>query len=258
MAGISAVSAAGSSGYYGQIASGRRINSAADDAAGLSISEKLKTEIGGDDAASANTKEGISAMNIADGALGEVTDYLQKIKELSVKASNGLMTSEDKSAIQSEISQYLDGIDQLTKNTQYNGLNLIDGSSDGTKIASNADGSGFSVSFGNSTTEALGISGYDVTGDFDMQVIDDAIAKVSSSRSAVGASTNAAASAYASTQNASYNLSSAESSLADLDIPKAVSDMKKQELLDEYSIMAQRQFADDEEKQANRLLAGLG
>lgn len=258
MAGISAISGvSGSYNYYGAISSGKRINKAADDASSMAISEKLKSEGNAHEANQYNDKAAQGVFNIADGALSGVHDYLQRIKELSVKAANGTNSMADKQAIQSEISQYLEGIDQIAGTTQFNGMNILDGSNKSLFVASNPDGSGHTADMGISTVEALGLKGYDVTGKFDMSKVDSAIDFVSKQRSGIGASSNAIMSAYNYSVNAGYNLTDADSRLEDLDIPKAVSEKKKQELLDSYQMMMQRRHQDDQASLMNRMLMGM-
>ena len=246
MSGISGITGAGASYYTQQIASGKRINSAADDAAGLTISESLKSETGARDAATENIQSGISALNIADGALGSINDYLQRIKELSVKASNGLLTKADKQAIQNEINQNIKGIDEIASSTQYNTLNLLDGSNENITIASNPDGTGPSIGAAKSTSEALGLKGYNVTGDFDMSIIDKAIDTVNANRSQVGADTNALEYAYSYGQNSIEQLNSANSRIEDADIAKAISEQKKASLLEQYRLMAQKKKSEED------------
>lgn len=257
MSRIGAISGVNSSYYYNAAASGKRINKAADDAAGLAVANKLDKESGATKAGMENNIAGRSALNIADGALSGVTDYLQKIKELSVKAANGTNTKADKEAIQSEIKQYLDGIDQISSNTQYNTLNLLDGSNSNMKLATQADGDGQTISFAKSNTEALGIRGYDVTGDFDMSKIDDAIAMVSKNRSSMGASTNALESAYNYGANYREQLTGASSRVQDLDYGKAATELKKTQLLNDYQTLAQKRRQEMEEQRMARLFQGL-
>ena len=237
MSAISSVTGYGASSYIQQLSSGKRINSAADDAAGLTISESLKKERNAHDVVSENDKQGIDALNIADGALGGVTDYLQRIKELSVEASSGLKTADDKAAIQAEIDQNLEAIDQLAGAAEYNTKPLLNG--DTMNIASNPDGSGVQIGGSVTTTEALGLKGYNVTGNFDMSKIDNAISAVSSQRSAGGAQTNALEYAYNYSRNASEQLTGSQSRIEDLDMAKAVSDMQKENLLSQYRLMFQ-------------------
>ena len=239
------------SDMYGRIASGNRINRAADDAAGLTISEKLQEQVGGLNQATENAKEGVDALNISDGALAQITDNLQRIHELSLKASNSFMyTPNDLAAMQDEIDGLMKGIEDIAKGTEYNTLKLLDGNMADMDLATNPDGTGMSIKMANATLEELGIDGYDVTGDFDINRITSAIDKVSEQRSKLGAATNALE--YSINQNSltAENTLAAKSSLADLDIPKAISEQKKNKVLDDYQLMMQRQQMKDEEEKA--------
>ncbi len=111
-----------------RLSSGYKINRAADDAAGLSISEKMRRQIRGLTQASANAEDGISAVQTAEGALNEVHDMLQRINELAVKGENGTLTSVDRQYIQSEVKQLMSEIDRVQSTTTFNEQNLLDGS----------------------------------------------------------------------------------------------------------------------------------
>ena len=111
-----------------KLSSGYKINRAADDAAGLSISEKMRRQIRGLTQASANAEDGISAVQTAEGALNEVQDMLQRMNELAVKGENGTLTSVDRSYIQSEVGQLMSEIDRVASTTTFNEQNLLDGS----------------------------------------------------------------------------------------------------------------------------------
>ncbi len=245
---ISGVSSVGSTNYYGAIASGSRINSAADDAAGSAIHEKFKSQEGATSANMDNIQTGIDALNVADGSLSSITDYLQSIKELSIKASNGLYTPADKKAIQDQIDQYKQGIVDSVNSSEFNTRKLIDGSFENVSVVSNPDGSGKDISIGEATLKALGLEDYDVTKGSDMSQVDKALDYVNSRRTKVGADTNALQSAYNYSAGSLEALNSSDSNLADLDIPKAVSDLKKQQLLDDITIQMQRKHQEEEEQ----------
>ena len=170
MAGISGVSP--QSNMYSQIASGKRINSAADDASGLTIAQKMNSQETGLNVGSDNAKDGNSLLNVADGALGQITDSLQRIYELGVKASSGLNTGEELGAIQKEVDQLLSDIEGIGKNTEFNTMKILDGSMADLNLATKPDGTGQKIQMVNSTLSALGIDGFDVTKDFDSDVID--------------------------------------------------------------------------------------
>ena len=130
---------------YGKIASGKRIQTAADDAAGLAIANKLKKNSNGLNVGASNIKDGIGVANIRDGALGTMQESLQRIRELSLKASNGLYGDSEKQMIQGEVDQLLKDIEHTAVGTQYNEMKLLDGSMADMNIAANADGSGIKI-----------------------------------------------------------------------------------------------------------------
>jgi len=123
-----------------QLSSGMRINSAADDAAGLAISEKMRGQINGLNQASSNAQDGISLVQTAEGALNETSSILQRMRELSVQSSNGTNTNDDRKAIQSEVGQLKDEIDRIGNTTQFNTQSLLNGSlqSSGASVGSNS------------------------------------------------------------------------------------------------------------------------
>ncbi len=110
-----------------KLSSGYKINRAADDAAGLAISEKMRRQIRGLNQASANAQDGISAVQTAEGALNEVEDMLQRMNELAVKGETGTLTTTDRSAIQSEVAQLMSEIDRVQSTTTFNEMSLLDG-----------------------------------------------------------------------------------------------------------------------------------
>ena len=119
----------GMSSALEKLSSGLRINKAADDAAGLAISEKMRSQIRGLDQASRNAQDGISMIQTAEGALNETHSILQRMRELSVQAANGTYTAQDRMQIQKEIDQLTSEIDRIAGTTQFNGKNLLDGTS---------------------------------------------------------------------------------------------------------------------------------
>lgn len=235
---ISSINSQSSYQNYQQLASGKRINSAADDVAGLAIAEKLETSRNGYDVGRNNAATSQNMINVAEGALSSITDSLQRIRELSVQASNSAIYGDSElNAIQGEIEQLKQGISDVAKNTTFNTMNLLDGSMTGSNIATNPNGSGMKVDMPNATLEALGIKDFGVTGDFDISVIDKALEKVTTQRSELGATTNRLDSAMNFNSYASYNLTSSKSNIEDLDIAKAVSEKEKSRILEQYKLM---------------------
>jgi flagellin len=231
---------------YGKIASGNRIQRAKDDAAGLAIVNKMKMENNGLDVGASNIKDGIGVANIKDGAMGTMVDSLQRIRELSIQASNGLYGASDKKMIQGEIDQLLQDIERTAVGTKYNEMKLMDGSMADMHIASNADGTGMKIGMENVTLQSLGIDGYDVTKNFNIEDIDAAIERINSARGKTGAVTNSLEHAYNSNTNTSLNLVGSRSRIEDLDIPKAVSEKQKNRLLEDYRMgMMRKRMQDD-------------
>lgn len=241
------ISAVGSNEmYYGNIASGKRILTAADDAAGLSVATIMKRENNGLDVGASNIQDGIGVANIKDGALAGMQDSLQRIRELSLKASNGIYGASEKQMIQDEIDQMLQDIEGTAAGTRYNEMKLMDGSMADMNIASNPDGTGMKIQMENVTLQALGIEGYDVTGDFDIGDIDAAMDRISASRSSTGAVTNAMEHAYNYNTGASLELTGARSRIEDLDVPKALSEQKKEKVLEDYRMGMLRKKIDND------------
>lgn len=120
-----------------RLSSGYRINSAADDSAGLAISEKMRTQIAGLEQASRNASDGISVIQTAEGALVEVESMLQRMRELSVQSANGTLTKEDRDAIQAEIDQLCEEITRISETTEFNTMKLLDGTIDRKSYSSN-------------------------------------------------------------------------------------------------------------------------
>ncbi len=249
MSGISGISSASSYSLYGQISSGNKLTSAAMGAAELAISEKQNSQIKGYDAATNNLASGKDLLNISDAALSGVTDYLQRIRELALQASNSaLMSDDDIAGIQGEIDQMKQGIADIASQTQYNAQNLLNGSRPGGfQIASDGNGNSVSIHDGvNSTLKALGIADFDVTKDFDLDTIDNALNKVSSMRSRGGAQSNRLDHAISFNSYASYNTTASRSRIADTDYGKAITELNKQQTLQTYSLMMQKRKMQDE------------
>ncbi len=249
MSGISGISSASSYSSYGQIASGNKLTSAAMGAAELAISEKQNSQVKGYDAATNNLQSGKELLNISDAALSGVTDYLQRIRELALQASNSaLMTDDDIAGIQNEIEHMKQGIADIASQTQYNNHNLLNGSRPGGfQIASDGNGNSVLVGDGaNSTLKALGIADFDVTKDFDLDTIDNALNKVSSMRSRGGAQSNRLDHAINFNSYAAYNTTAARSRIADTDYGKAITELNKERTLQTYSLMMQKRKMQDE------------
>ncbi|MCH5345000.1 MAG: flagellin [Acetatifactor sp.] len=243
---IGSINSRNSFNIYSQLSSGKRINRAADDASGLAIAQKLLKSETGFDVGAQNARDGMGALNVADGAMGGIMDYLQRIDELSIRSMNGLYSDSDRQAIQSEINGMMEGIQSLAKGTSLNEQKLLDGSMADLHLATNPSGGGLSIQMENTTLKALGLAGYNVTGDFDLSAIGKAMDMVSKARTNMGASTNRLEHTYNYNRQASENLVGSRSRIEDLDMPKAVSEKQKQQLLGQYrNLMLRRQMNDN-------------
>lgn len=234
-----------------KLSSGKKINSAADDAAGAAIAQKIISEFKGLQKATGNAATFQDLTRVADGALDTMSDSLQRMRELSVQASNDIYSSSDKGAIQQEINQLKEHLSGTASQTQFNGKNVFDGQSWHAGI--NSDGSGMDVNMPSPTAGRLGLSGYDVTGDFNLNSIDSALNSVNGNRSALGATFNRLEYAMQNNGYMALNAAAAHSRIEDLDYGKEVTEQKKQQALLRYSMMMQRRKIEDENGRVIRL-----
>lgn len=256
MSGVGSVGGYSSYSPYSVVSSGGAITAASQDASGLAIAEKTEAQTRALDQGAENLKDGKSALNIEDGAMEGITDYLQQIKELAVKAKNDLMTEEDRGYIQQQISQYMQGINDLANSTSFNEKKLLDGSSEDLTVAADGNGSTAKVSAYNSTVESLGIADFDVTsGNFNLDDIDKAMEKVQSSRANVGAETNRIDYAVGYNSKASMELNGFQMDKAEDRSIEALQDIKKKQALDLYQMMLQKKQQDDNETRSQMFFA---
>lgn len=223
-----------------QLSSGKRINSAADDAAGLAISEILSAQVRGANRAAQNAQDGVSLIQTAEGALSQTSDALQRIRELTVQAGNGTLSAEQRGSIQSEIDNITQAIDQTASTTQFNNRPILDGSTPSVQlqVGPNAGGAGTTqVDLPNGTAAALGVGPGQVdvssaaTANASLANVDAAIERVNSARSDLGAQSNALQNVTASLNVQSENQASARSRIADLDYAKGVADQARDQIL---------------------------
>ena len=221
-----------------KLSSGYKINRAADDAAGLSISEKMRKQIRGLSQASSNAQDGISCVQTAEGALTEVHSMLQRMNELATQAANDTNTSSDRSAIQQELTQLTSELDRIYSTTQFNTMNLLDGDFTGKSLQVGAlSGQVISVSIKSMKASALGI-GYNaikvssnaVAGQ-SMSLIQKAINRVSEERSKLGAIQNRLEHTINNLDTTSENTSAAESRIRDTDMATEMVEYSKNNIL---------------------------
>ena len=219
-----------------KLSSGYRINRAGDDAAGLSISEKMRSQIRGLDKASSNAQDGISAIQVAEGALNETHSILQRMNELATQAANDTNTSTDRTAIDAEMDQLVAEIDRIQSTTQFNTMNLLDGTFIGKKLQVGAlQGQTIDISIGNMNAATLLVDNLDVTTNANagtsMKAIQGAIEKVSTQRSELGAVQNRLEHTIANLDTTSENTSAAESRIRDVDMAKEMVIYSKNNIL---------------------------
>ena len=234
------VSAIQSQRLFTSLVSGKRINSAADDAAGLAISEKLLAQTNGYAVGTNNAADGINLMNVADGALSTMQDSLQRIRELAVQAGNGIYSASDKELIQMEIDGLKASIQDAAKGTEFNTMQLLDGSMASLSLATNPSGGGLSIQMDYYTLESLGIADFNVNGKFSLEDIDSAIQAVSKARSRLGAKTNALGHTINYNETAGLNLVAANSRIRDTDYGTAVTNKNRDDILSQYRIFAMK------------------
>ena len=220
-----------------KLSTARKVNSAADDAAGLSISEKLLSQSNGYSQDNRNAEDAQSASQVADGGLSGIQDNLQRIRELSVQASNGTYSGEDKALIQKEVDQLKSSITDQVKGTEFNTIKVLDNNSD-MNLAINPSGTGMSMKMVDTSLETLGIADFDVTKNFDINSIDKAIDKVTSSRANFGATSNRLDSVMSSNDITNHNLVASMSKITDTDYGKTTTDYSIKNALNQYSFIA--------------------
>lgn len=254
-----------------RIVTGRRINSAADDPAGLAISERMKAQIRGLQQASRNAQDGISMLQVADGALSETHSTLQRLRELATQAANGTLSSEDRNKIQIEVDQLTSGINRIATDTEFNTIKILDPSagSNGAnsqlifQVGANS-GQVMAIPIKDMKSNALNISGiagavatskdgstngrFSTTKSSDessyaldvstpenasaaIKIYDDAINQVSSTRATFGAIQNGLEYRINYLDNAAENLTAAESRIVDADMAKEMLEYSKHYIL---------------------------
>ena len=226
---------------YMNISTGKKVNTAADNAATLGIIQGMQSQVTGYNVGNNNAKDGQNLINVADGAISSITDSLQRMKEISVQASNGIYTAEDKQFMQYEIDQLKEHISNVAKNTEFNTIKILDGSKADINLATNPSGTGMSIHTANTTLETLGISDFDVTKDFDISDIDEAIQKVSNSRSGLGATSNRLDATISYNNTAAINLTASQDRMEASDIAEEVMNISTKKVLEQYAYFAQAQ-----------------
>ncbi|MDE6701137.1 MAG: flagellin, partial [Acetatifactor sp.] len=205
-----------------KLSSGYKVNRAADDAAGLAISEKMRRQIRGLTQASANAQDGVSMVQTAEGALNEVHDMLQRINELAVKGENGTLTTSDRSYINSEVQQLMSEINRVASTTTFNEKNLLTGSCSNVDLQVGAEtGQHITLAITAMNCSGLGLSGTALTATKSGALNKSckaAIAALNEQRSQLGAVQNRLEHTINNLDNIVENTTSAESAIRDTDM----------------------------------------
>jgi flagellin len=229
-----------------KLSTGLRINRAADDAAGLSVSEQLRTQVGGLSMGSRNVQDGIALFNIAEGALTEVNAMLQRMRELSIQASNDTLTSTDRTFIQAEVTQLTSEIDRIVGGAQYNRMSLLNGDApwgtgDGGILHiganSNPDEDIIQFRIDSIDTASIGIATTDISltaqssATAAISALDNALMSVNTLRANIGAIVNRLEHALTSQENQVQNMQAAESVIRDADFASETTEFTKHQIL---------------------------
>jgi flagellin len=216
-----------------RLSSGLRINSAADDAAGYAISEKLTGQVNGLNQAQQNVQDGVSLVQTADGTLNEVQQMLQRIRELAVQYQNGTLASSDQGAIQSEVSQLQSEISRIGSTAAFNGTQLFNSGTTITFQVGANDGETIGVTLSSMSSLVGAISlGQSNT----LSTIDSYIGKVSTQAATLGAVQNRLQYTLDNLQTYSENLSAAQSSIQDVDMASEMTNYTKNQILEQAGV----------------------
>jgi flagellin len=236
---------------FNRLSSGLRINSAKDDAAGLAISESLKSQIRSFNVAERNASDGISMAQTAEGSLGEVHDILGRMRELATQASNGTLTSADRGFLQTEFSSLQAEITRIQGSSKFNGRQLVSSTAETITLQVGLDNTGsdqIQVTLGGvslatiSSSTGATLSGSTASSALAaLSTIDTAIGDVSTARATFGAAMNRLETAQSSIQTMRLNLSAANSRIRDVDVAQETSSLSRNQVLTQagVSVLAQ-------------------
>jgi len=229
-----------------KLSSGLRINRAGDDASGLAVSEKLRSQVRGLNQADRNIQNAVSFLQTTEGYLEETTDILQRLRELAVQSANGIYTQQDRAMIQVEVSQLISEINRIASQAQFNGLNMLTGrfaqgqqSIMQFQVGANMDQSQ-RVFIGTMTAAALSLTGAQGISistpdraNSAIGLVDSALLKVSAQRANLGAYQNRFDMASRGVSNAAENLQAAESQIRDVDMAAEMVKYVRDEILEQ-------------------------
>ena len=228
-------------GNFTRLASGLRIATASDDAAGMGISERMRSRIRSFEQASRNAQDGISLAQTAESALDEVSSSLTRMRELAIQASNGTLNTTDRTTINTEFQALRTEIDRIADQTEFNGISLLNGSNASVSIQVGLDsGETIAITLQNSTDTTLGLStlgtGTTTNAQAALSSLDSAINTINSARGNLGAVQNRLSSSFRSILSARENLAAAESRIRDVDIAAETADLTRNTIMQQASV----------------------
>ena len=227
-------------GNVSRLSSGLRINQAADDAAGLGISEKLRAQIRGLSQASRNANDGISMIQVAEGAMNEQAGILTRLRELAVQSANGTLGADERGFIDAEATELLAEVDRIAAVTEFNGVNMLAaGAAVDFQVGINS-GDTITATFAQVDAATLGVDGIDLStaagADAALAVIDTAITSLSTSRSTIGATQNRLSVTVTNLSTAFENLNAANSRIRDVDVAEETAALTRNQILSQAGI----------------------
>ena len=249
------------SGNYRKLSTALRISSASDDAAGLAISERLRSQVRSLDQAKRNANDGISLVQTAEGALNEVSSILVRLRELAIQASNGSVSNQDKDTLNEEFTSLVSEVNRIGSSTEFNGIKLLDGSSSSVSFqvgyGTTAGIDTLAVSLSPALSTSLSLQSLDIgsggTTTTAISNIDDAINTISSLRGSLGAIQNRLGSTINNLAVTTENLSAAESRIRDVDVAYETAQLTRNNILQQASLSVLSQ-ANAQPQSALRLL----
>jgi len=221
-----------------KLSTGLRINRASDDAAGLAVSENLRAKIRGYKMADRNAQDGISALQIAEGSLNEVSSILQRMRELAVQAATDTLTDTERGYLNQEFVELKSEVDRIINVTEFNGQKLLDGSFSNKDFqvgANNSTNDRLTVTISAMSTTSLGIDDDTIDTKTNAQsaisALDDAIDSVNNQRATIGAYVNRLEHTIANLKNAQLNTQAAESLIRDVDVGEEMANFTRLQIL---------------------------
>jgi flagellin len=224
-----------------KLSSGYKINRAGDDAAGLSISEKMRAQIRGLNKASSNAQDGITLIQVAEGALNETHSILQRMNELATQAANDTNTATDRTALAAEVTQLQTEIDRISTTTQFNTMNLLDGTFTGKNLqVGSLANQKIQIGIGKMDAASLSVDSLDLTtytkAGSAITKVQSAIDKVSTQRSTLGAVQNRLEHTINNLNTTSENTQAAESRIRDTDMASEMVEFSKNNILSQAGL----------------------